>query len=585
MDSFCSQFFSYVPMKQGAVLGKILDRHATKENIYKYVTAKKKVLRVVNPDKMGKNIKVERLRKGNKACYHISEIGRAPGRKIFYIYDSSYCYPMRAREWKFVIDLMKDVGAEIFVPEYPLLPENSCKDVIQNIIETYKEFITGFNMEEVILMGSGVGASFALSLNLVAWQEGIAIPALTTLISPVLDSEFKDEAILEKMKERAVKLKKYELSEGVIGFLKDYWIKDSGERHEYTSPMNEKMNYISGDILVISGTEDIYNAHAREFCRHLYDVGKRPYYFEYTGAEHDFVFDKGRSETKHVRKIFKDLFTGSRETILNNYMYEVKRRGELTKKHPEIFTDEIATKYLAKNRIWYKKYKRSSDYRNLVEASKYHDFDEAVRLFLMEYPESTVVYLGCSLDTMFERVDNGRVMWYNLDSPGRIAVRNMYTSPNEREKIIDISVNDLSWFDEIKCEQDKGLLFVCGNILGYFREKEVRQFLAKLGERFQGCNVLFEVNNHIEMMSNKIYMNRIGQEYRARRFYLDDPESSIESWDPGYKVISAKPVLDGVVQSPGWNSKLKFIFHIGRRFQGTRIVRVRLGYEKFADLY
>ena len=563
----------------------LLDRHTTKENIYKYVTAKKKILREVNPEKLGNDIKVETLKKGNDICYHISEIGKAPGRKIFYIYDSSYCYPMRINEWRFIIDLVKDVGVEFFVPMYPLTPENSCENAIKCVTELYKEFIAGFDMNEVILMGSGVGASLALSLNLIAWQEGIDIPGLTALISPVLDSEFSDEEILNKMKEKAVKLKKYMLSEGTLQFLRDYWIKDSGDRHDYTSPMNEKLNYISGDFLVVSGTEDIYNTHAREFCRHLYDVGKKPYYFEYTGAEHDFIFNRGHSESKHIRKIFKDLFTGSRETILNNYMYEVKRRGELTKKHPEIFTDEIATKYLAKNRIWYKKYKKSSEYRNLVEASVYHDFDEAVRLFLMEYPESTVVYLGCSLDTMFERVDNGRVMWYNLDSPGRIAVRNMYTSPNEREKIIDISVNDLTWFDEIVCEQDKGLLFVCRNTLGYFNKNEVRQFLARLSERFQGCNVLFEVNNHIEMMSNKIYMNRIGQEYRVRKFYLDDPVSTIESWDPGYSVISAKPVLDGVVQSPGWNSRLKFIFYIGRRIQGTRIVRVRLGYEKFADLY
>ena len=103
--------------------------------------------------------------------------------------------------------------------------------------------------------------------------------------------------------------------------------------------------------------------------------------------------------------------------------------------------------------IWliinYEDYKNRSEYRTLVSAATSRDYDEAVKLFLMEYPDSTVVYAGCSLDTMFERVDNGRVMWYNLDSPGRIAVRNMYTTDScDREKIIDRSVNDLTWIDE-----------------------------------------------------------------------------------------------------------------------------------------
>ena len=114
----------------------------------------------------------------------------------------------------------------------------------------------------------------------------------------------------------------------------------------------------------------------------------------------------------------------------------------------------------------------------------------------MEYPESTVVYVGCSLDTMFERVDNGRVMWYNLDSPGRIAVRNMYTTDScEREKIIDRSVNDLTWLDEIDCEIDKGLLFIFRDILSYYKEDEVRDLMKMLYERYQGCNVLFEATD------------------------------------------------------------------------------------------
>src|SRR5215468_8482667 len=41
--------------------------------------------------------------------------------------------------------------------------------------------------------------------------------------------------------------------------------------------------------------------------------------------------------------------------------------------------------------------------------------DRTTRTFLDRHPEATVVNLGCGLDTTFERVDNGRLRWFDLD--------------------------------------------------------------------------------------------------------------------------------------------------------------------------
>ena len=45
------------------------------------------------------------------------------------------------------------------------------------------------------------------------------------------------------------------------------------------------------------------------------------------------------------------------------------------------------------------------------------------RDFLSRHPEAVVVHIGCGLDSRFERVDNGRVEWYDLDLPEVIALR------------------------------------------------------------------------------------------------------------------------------------------------------------------
>ena len=40
--------------------------------------------------------------------------------------------------------------------------------------------------------------------------------------------------------------------------------------------------------------------------------------------------------------------------------------------------------------------------------------DEAMREYLARKPDASVVNLGCGLDTTFSRVDNGRILWYDL---------------------------------------------------------------------------------------------------------------------------------------------------------------------------
>lgn len=44
-------------------------------------------------------------------------------------------------------------------------------------------------------------------------------------------------------------------------------------------------------------------------------------------------------------------------------------------------------------------------------------FDHQARDFLARNPEAAVVHFGCGLDTRFERVDDGRVQWFDLDLP------------------------------------------------------------------------------------------------------------------------------------------------------------------------
>jgi len=84
--------------------------------------------------------------------------------------------------------------------------------------------------------------------------------------------------------------------------------------------------------------------------------------------------------------------------------------------------------------------------------------DRVVERFLAAYPGGTIVNIGCGLDTTFERVDNGKLMWYDLDLPDVIDLRCRFVTQNERRKFIAASFLDTGWLEEIRVQGN--VLFV-----------------------------------------------------------------------------------------------------------------------------
>ncbi|MFN2127565.1 MAG: class I SAM-dependent methyltransferase, partial [Anaerolineales bacterium] len=72
-------------------------------------------------------------------------------------------------------------------------------------------------------------------------------------------------------------------------------------------------------------------------------------------------------------------------------------------------------------------------------------FDKKIKEFVNVSPEATIVNIGCGLDTTFDRVDNGKIHWYDLDLPDTIELRKKYISETDRRKFIPKSVFDTSW--------------------------------------------------------------------------------------------------------------------------------------------
>lgn len=74
-------------------------------------------------------------------------------------------------------------------------------------------------------------------------------------------------------------------------------------------------------------------------------------------------------------------------------------------------------------------------------------YDEYARKYLMENAEAVIVNIGCGLDHRFERIDNGKCVFYDLDLPDIIDIKREIFPERERYRQIGKSVFDFSWMD------------------------------------------------------------------------------------------------------------------------------------------
>ncbi|WP_314175378.1 class I SAM-dependent methyltransferase [Streptomyces winkii] len=123
-------------------------------------------------------------------------------------------------------------------------------------------------------------------------------------------------------------------------------------------------------------------------------------------------------------------------------------------------------------------------------ALRVRTFDTAVRAFLAEHPDGTVVTLAEGLETQYWRVDNGRARWLAVELPETAEVRARLLPDEGRRRTLAQSALDLTWRDEV--DPERGVLVTAQGLLMYLRPEEVRELIAACAERFRGAALVFD---------------------------------------------------------------------------------------------
>lgn len=135
---------------------------------------------------------------------------------------------------------------------------------------------------------------------------------------------------------------------------------------------------------------------------------------------------------------------------------------------------------------------RKSETGHVSYCIRAYVIDQWVRRFLETHQTGVVVEIGAGLDTRFERLDNGRVRWFDLDLPEVIDVRRQFFQETDRRRFISSSVFQSSWIAEVKAFRSSGIIFLAEGVPAYFEEVQVKHLFAMLADNFPGSKVAFD---------------------------------------------------------------------------------------------
>ncbi|MEM9456739.1 MAG: class I SAM-dependent methyltransferase [Myxococcota bacterium] len=168
-------------------------------------------------------------------------------------------------------------------------------------------------------------------------------------------------------------------------------------------------------------------------------------------------------------------------------------------------------------------------------------FDEDVRDFLDMHPEGTVVEIGCGLNTRFERIDNGRARWFELDLPDSMALRRRFFEDGPRRTMLEASVLDTDWHDVV-AETGGPWCFVSEAVIIYLEESDVERALRGLAERFEGAWLVTDTTSSkmVDAQKNHDVMKTMSSSSWFR-WKCDDP-AALRAW--GLRSLRSRTFLD-----------------------------------------
>lgn len=177
---------------------------------------------------------------------------------------------------------------------------------------------------------------------------------------------------------------------------------------------------------------------------------------------------------------------GVPETLL----ITVRARAEETVRKDSLLQDQYAVDILKKLHFEASAKDKVDPASQIGVVVRTQLFDRIVTDFSKRNPDGTILALGCGLDARYERLQPACRVWYDLDLPESIDVRENFFQEKDNYKMIAKSMLDYSWMDVI--DGSKPVLIISEGVFMYFPEEDLRPLVLEVFKRFPHAEMAFD---------------------------------------------------------------------------------------------
>lgn len=254
-----------------------------------------------------------------------------------------------------------------------------------------------------------------------------------------------------------------------------------------------------------------------------------------------------------MQKINISSLKGVSETLL----IPLSGRARAHRDFPELeFSDPWASKILEKIEFDSNKYAHD---RNVVEGASIRAqiLDRVAKKFFEQHPDGHGFSLGAGLCTRFYRIDDGKLVWTDIDLPPVIDLKKRLVPETDRYKFIAHSILDFEWMNLVNWKEGQPVLFIIEGVLLYLLPEEVKNLFQRLVKHFHsGGEIAFDychplVAKYSERMR---HLKTSGTRFRWSTKDLHE----LSEWNPRIKLLSALPITSRTSGLPGIATR---IFH------------------------
>lgn len=243
-----------------------------------------------------------------------------------------------------------------------------------------------------------------------------------------------------------------------------------------------------------------------------------------------------------------------------------------SEKFPNYFYDEKALSlkpYIPTNLIE----KNASEYFHMASVCRQDVIDKKIIKFLEENENCNVVFLGAGLETAYNRINNKKANFYQVDLPNVIEIRKRILKNADNEKLISGDMFTLEWIKEIDTELPT--MIAVSGVYQYFNKEKIVEMVKKMKSLLPKGELVFDATNTKGLKIANRYVKKTGNVNAQMYFSIDNVTEFTELTDT--KLIDVQGFFARALKICS-NAKIitKLFMYFSDKWNRTKVIHLKL---------